>query len=235
MAPERRRLPRFGRTLRLVHWVHATAFLILLGSGLCLYLPTLAEAVNRRPLLKAIHIYTAVAWLVALVLVVCFGDRRELGRAVREIDRFDADDRAWLRGRAAPQGWLNAGQKLNAIVTAAFAILFAISGFFLWYGERDTRFRLANALLVHDWLMYASFFLFIGHLYLSLVYPRTRHALSGMTRGWVDEDWALRHHRKWVESVREDVLVAARPGTTLPWPAATRHCGDDIEASSDLR
>lgn len=238
MAPEARRLPRFGRTLRLVHWIHATAFLVLLGSGLCLYLPTLAEAVNRRPLLKAIHIYTAVAWLIALALVVAFGDRRELARTVREIDRFDADDRAWLRGRAAPQGRLNAGQKLNAIVTAAFAMLFAISGFFLWYGERDTRFRLANALLVHDWLMYVSFFLFVGHLYLSLVYPKTRHALSGMTRGWVDEEWALRHHRKWVESIRDERRVGletARAGTTGPWPAATRHTADDSGPSWDLR
>ena len=63
-----------------------------------------------------------------------------------------------------PQGRLNAGQKLNTIATAAFAILFAISGFFLWYGERDTRFRLANALLVHDYLMYVSLILFLGHL-----------------------------------------------------------------------
>ena len=203
MAADTRRVPRFGRTLRVVHWVHASAFLILLGSGLCLYLPSLSEAVNRRPLVKAIHIYTAVAWIVALALVVLFGNRRELVRAAREIDRFDADDRAWLRGRRAPQGWLNAGQKLNAIITAAFAVLFAISGFFLWYGERDTRFRLANALLVHDWLMYISFFLFVGHLWLSLVYPKTRHALSGMTRGWVDEDWALKHHEKWVEQVQE--------------------------------
>ena len=37
------------------------------ASGLCLYLPSLAEAVSRRPLLKSIHLYTAVAWAVALV------------------------------------------------------------------------------------------------------------------------------------------------------------------------
>ena len=68
MAPDPRALPRFSRTERAVHWVHATAFLILLGSGLCLYLPSLSEVVSRRPLLKAIHIYTAVAWIVALAL-----------------------------------------------------------------------------------------------------------------------------------------------------------------------
>jgi formate dehydrogenase subunit gamma len=198
---EPRRLPRYNRTERAVHWVHATAFTILLGSGLCLYLPSLAEAVGRRPTLKAIHLWTAVAWLVALLLVVALGDRRSLRQAVREVEYFDADDRAWFRNRRRPQGRMNAGQKLNTVATAAFAILFGVTGFFLWYGERDTRFRLPAALLVHDWLMYVSFFLFVGHLYLSLVKPSTRHSLSGITRGWVREDWARRRHAKWVAAI----------------------------------
>jgi len=187
-----------------VHWVHATAFLVLLATGLCLYLPSLAEDLGRRPLFKAIHLYTAVAWALALLAIVLVGDRRALLRTAREIDRFDADDRAWLRRRSAPQGRLNAGQKVNAVVTAAFAVLFTVTGFFLWYGERDTRFRLPQALIVHDWLMYVSLFLFCGHLFLAVIYPKTRHALSGMTRGWVDEQWALEHHRKWVEAARQD-------------------------------
>ena len=199
-----RRLERYGRTERAVHWVHATAVCVLLGSGLCLYLPSLSELVSRRPLLKSIHIYTAVAWAVALVLIVAAGDRRALRRTMREVDVFDADDRAWLLGARTPQGRLNAGQKLNTSVTAVFAILFAISGFFLWYGERDTRFRLANALLVHDWLMYLSLVLFVGHLYLALILPKTRHSLSGITRGWVREDWAEQRHPKWVAEMRAE-------------------------------
>jgi formate dehydrogenase subunit gamma len=200
MAAER--LPRFTRTERAVHWVHATAFVVLLASGLGLFLPSLAEAVGRRPLLKDIHVYTAVAWVLALALIVAFGDRRSLRATAREVDLFDADDRNWLRRRRpAPQGRLNAGQKLNVIVTAAFAVLFSVTGFLLWYGERDTRFRFAQTILIHDWLMYVSFFLFLGHLYLSLIHPRTRHALNGMTRGWVDRDWAHEHHAKWVEEL----------------------------------
>ena len=205
MATARRRLRRFTRTERAVHWVHAAAFVVLLGTGLALYLPSLAELVGRRPLLKTIHVYTAVAWIVALALVVAFGDRSSLRTTLREIDLFDRDDRDWLKGRHPPQGRLNAGQKLNAILTAVFAIMFAISGFFLWYGERDTRFRFAQTILIHDWLMYISFFLFVGHLYLSLINRKTRHALNGITRGWVDEDWARAHHAKWAaQALRED-------------------------------
>jgi formate dehydrogenase subunit gamma len=132
------------------------------------------------------------------VLVVVLGDRRALRRAVREVEWWDADDRAWFRDRRRPSGRMNAAQKLNTALTAAFALLFAVTGFFLWYGERDTRFRLPGALLVHDWLMLVSLALLLGHLYLSLVHPSTRHALSGITRGWVREDWARRRHAKWV-------------------------------------
>src|SRR6201995_5345274 len=169
------RLPRFGLTERSFHWVHAGAFLVLLGSGLCLYLPSLAEIVGRRPLLKDVHIYNAVAWLVALALIFVFGDQESLVDTAREVNDLTPSR-------------MNVGQKLNTIVTAAFAVLFTISGFFLWYGERNTRFRMPQALLVHDWLMYVSFFLFLGHLFLAVIYPKTRHSLNGMTRGWVDAD-----------------------------------------------
>jgi len=194
---EKGRLLRFTRTERALHWVHATAFLVLLVTGLALYLPSLAELVGRRPLLKNIHVFTAVAWVVAIVVVVLAGDRRSLRQALREIDSFDRDDRDWLRRRGAPQGRLNAGQKLNAAITAAFAVLFAITGTLLWLGERDTRFRFAQTILIHDWLTQISLVLFVGHLYLAVIHPSTRHALNGMTRGWVDADWAERHHEKW--------------------------------------
>ena len=166
-----------------------------------MYLPSLAEIVNRRPLLKSIHLYTALSWAIALLLILILGDRRSLRATLREVEYFDSDDRYWLLGQRSPQGRLNAGQKLNTILTAVFAILFAISGFFLWYGERDTRFQIPNALLLHDWLMYASLMLFLGHLYLALILPKTRHSLNGITRGWVRADWAAGRHAKWVEAL----------------------------------
>src|SRR2546430_7801764 len=185
IAPSARRLRRFSRTERALHWVHASAFFVLFGSGLCLYLPSLAQLVGRRPLLKDIQGYPALAWLAALALVILAGDRRRLLADAREIDGFDDDDLGWLRRRGNPQGRFNAGQKINTIVTAALAFLFALTGFFLWYGERDHAFRLPNPLAGHDWLMYISFFLVLGHLYLSLVHRSTRPSLSPVTRGWV--------------------------------------------------
>lgn len=201
MAPEY--IDRFSATERAVHWVHATAFLVLLATGLALYVPALSVAVGRRPLLKDIHVYTAVAWMVALVLVVVLGDRRRLRATVRELETFDADDMLWLRRYPRPQGRFNAGQKVNAALTAAFAVLFAVSGSLLWLGERDHRFQLASTILLHDWLTLISLLLLVGHLYLALIYPATRHALHGMTVGTVRRDWAERHHPKWAREQRQ--------------------------------
>ena len=196
-------LERFTRTERAVHWVHATAFFGLLATGLVLYVPRLSILVGRRPLLKNLHLYTAVGWVAALVLVVVLGDRRRLRQTARELDEFDRDDLNWLRRKPAPQGRFNAGQKVNAALTAAFALLFAVSGSLLWLGERDHRFQFASTILLHDWLMYLSLVLLVGHLYLALIYPATRHSLRGMTSGSVRSDWAERHHSKWVREQRQ--------------------------------
>jgi formate dehydrogenase subunit gamma len=190
---------RFGRTERALHWVHATGFLVMLASGLILYVPALAELVARRPLVKGIHLWTAAIWAVALVAIVVVGDRRRLADDWRQVEAIDHDDRRWLAGRRSPQGKFNAGQKLNVIVTVAFALLFALSGLFLWLGERDHTFLLAGAGTVHETLTLVSIVLLAGHLYLALVHPTTRHALRGITTGDVHADWAAAHHPKWLD------------------------------------
>jgi formate dehydrogenase subunit gamma len=194
---------RFTPTERAVHWVHATAFLALLATGLVLYVPRLSILVGRRPLVKDLHVYTAIGWIAALTLVVVLGDRRRLRQTLHELDEFDGDDLLWLRRYPMPQGRFNAGQKVNAALTGAFALLFAVSGSLLWLGERDHRFQFASTILLHDWLTYISLVLFVGHLYLALIYPATRHSLRGMTSGYVRREWAERHHPKWVPEQRQ--------------------------------
>ena len=45
--------------------------------------------------------------------------------------------------------------------------------------------------------MYVALALLVGHLYLAVIHPATRHSLRGMTVGTVDERWARHHHPKW--------------------------------------
>jgi formate dehydrogenase subunit gamma len=188
---------RFTPTERAVHWIHAAAFFVLLASGLVLYVPRLSTTVGRRPDVKAVHLWTSVAWLVAIVLVVVLGDRRALRQTARELDLYDEDDRLWLRRIPRPQGRFNAGQKVNAALTVAFTFLFAVSGVLLWAGERNHAFQFASTILLHDGLMYVSLVLLAGHLYFAVIHPATRHSLRGITTGDVRADWAREQHAKW--------------------------------------
>ncbi len=189
---------RFSRTERTIHWVNALGFFFLLATGLILYLPSLSVAVGRRQFIQSIHFWGGIAWVGALILIAVLGDRRGLVRTAREIDVFAREDVNWLtRRRPAEQARFNAGQKLNAALNGAFLVLFLVSGLLLWFGEQDTRFRFASTVVLHDFLLYASLALLIGHLYLALIHPATRHALRGMVLGTVREDWARRHHARW--------------------------------------
>ena len=184
-----RYVKRFSRTERVFHWVNALGFLWLVATGLILYLPSLSVLVQRRPLVKDMHFWGGVGWISSLALVALLGDRRGLLRAARELERFDHDR-------------LNVGQKVNAILMAAFTILFFVSGMLLWLGERDTRYRFGSTVVVHDGLMFTALALFVGHLYFAVLHPATRHSLRGMTLGSVREDWARVHYPRWVDSQR---------------------------------
>ncbi len=188
---------RFSRSERALHWVNALGFFTLLGTGLILSLPSLSILVGRRPVVKDVHFWSGIGWIAALAVVALLGDKRGLLRTARQLDAFDADDIRWLRRRPALQGRFNAGQKINAVLNAAFTVLFLLSGLLLFFGERDTRFRFASTVVLHDGLTFAATALLVGHLYLSVFHPATRHALRGMTVGTVSEDWARAHHGKW--------------------------------------
>ena len=187
---------RFSAVERLLHWVNAAGFFFLLVTGLILYLPSLSVLVSRRQTIQGLHFWAGVGWLGVLAAVLLLGGRRLLATA-RELDRFDRDDLLWLRGRKTPQGRFNAGQKINAVLTAAFTILFGVSGLLLWFGEEDTRLRFASTVILHDGLMFVALALLVGHLYLALIHPATRHALRGMTLGTVSEEWATKHYPRW--------------------------------------
>src|SRR5436305_6103830 len=102
-TPDERRamswVKRFSRTERTLHWVNAAGFLLLLATGLILYLPSLSADVGRRPLMKNVHFWGGIGWVASLALVVLLGDRRGILRTARELDLFAQEDVNWLRRR----------------------------------------------------------------------------------------------------------------------------------------
>ena len=193
---------RFGAAERSLHWLLAASFLTMLATGLILYLPSLAEVAADRGLWKSIHLGAAIAFWAGLVLIWSSASS-ELRDTRRQLERFDDDDRRWLawavhrNGPEPPQGRFNAGQKLNTAVITGLMVVFTFSGVLMYLQETDASFRGTSAILVHDVAMFVAVPLVLGHLYLALLNPSTRHSLRGISTGSVRRDWARRHHAKW--------------------------------------
>lgn len=211
--PDTARLARFTRTERALHWAIAVAFFTMLGTGCALYFPSLASLLNRA-VAKQIHLWAAIALGISMVLIPLMGNRRSVVRSAREVQHLDRDDIAWLKagprrqmGRISPvpQGRFNAGQKLNTAVLSGGMVVLYITGFLLWYGERDTHFRFMGTVPIHDLFTVALVVLVTGHIYLGALHPATRAALRGMTWGDVDREYAEHHHAKWVEQIDADI------------------------------
>ena len=185
---------RFSKTERAIHWVNALGFFFLLVTGLILYLPVLSVAVGRRQFIQEIHFWGGVGWVSSLLIVAVLGDRRGLLRTARELDVFEREDVNWLTHRV-PRGQarFNAGQKLNFALVCVLLVAFYVSGV-------DTIVAGTHHNLIfggHKLGTIAICVLVAGHLYMALVNPTTRAALSGMLTGKVDREWARRHYPRW--------------------------------------
>jgi formate dehydrogenase subunit gamma len=209
--PRPRLVERFTRAERTLHWSYALLFLILLLSGLGLYLgPGDNPVLDRRELMRTIHLDAAVA-LCALFLLVAAGSPGTLRRLWRDVEWFDRDDARWLarvwlparlrRRPLPPQGRFNAGQKLNTVLTAAATVGLTVTGTLMFGGGHLPTSLSGAADTWHLLLMKAMYPLVVGHLVIALLLPSTRGALRGIVTGRVMLDFARRRHARWVDSL----------------------------------
>jgi formate dehydrogenase subunit gamma len=209
--PRPRLIRRFSRAERVLHWVYALLFLILLLSGLGLYLgPGQNPVLDRRELMRTIHLDAALS-LVALFLLVAAASPGTLRRLRDDVEWFDRDDARWLlwvlvprfirRRPLPPQRRLNAGQKLNTILTAAATVGFTVTGALMWGGSGLPTSLSEAADTWHLLLTEAMVPLVAGHIVVALLFPSTRGALRGIVTGRVRLDFARRRHARWAEAL----------------------------------
>jgi len=207
--PQHRKVLRYDVRPRIVHWLLAFSFLLLLITGMVIFLPFLshyASGGNSRLL----HRIGAILFM-AVPIVYIILDRPAAKELLWDSFHYDRDDMKWLAhvyryfmGHAEnmpPQGRLNAGQKLHHAGVVIFSAFIVISGLILWFGKGYMGpTNLGIAAIFHDVSMLVLTILLVGHLYFTFVYK----ALSGMTSGYIEEEDALLEHPKWVEELPEE-------------------------------
>ena len=237
-TPGGEEIRRFGPATRWVHRATAALLGVCLATAAILYLPPLSLMFGQRALIADIHLYCGLALPVpALLGWLAAGFRRD----TTELNRFVAEDGAWLRARlpfgsarrrrsarlatgritvARPVsthrvgGKFNAGQKLYAAVVAGSILVFLGTGLMMYLGQDlsiPDRYR-TGASFVHTLLAYGIFFAVCGHLWMASRDPVAR---AGMRTGHVPRWWAVSEHPHWsalADERAQTTAIERQPG-----------------------
>jgi formate dehydrogenase subunit gamma len=203
-----RRIERFTRWQRTVHWTTAISFLLLAFTGIIVFLgkklllPWMGHELFSWIAIasKYIHnIFGPLFILCSLVMFVTF-----LGQ-----NYFNAGDWVWIKRGGGmlnhehvPAGYFNAGEKLWFwLGVVLLGIVMTCTGLILDFTNfAPTRYLLQWADYLH--VGGATFYIAaaLGHIYTGTL--GTPGAYTAMRRGTVDESWAKAHHREWYERMR---------------------------------
>jgi formate dehydrogenase subunit gamma len=228
-------LHRFSLYDRVAHWFLAVAFIVLAITGLLVSYgrPWIIPIMGREAFgtmtagAKIVHNWTGLLFPIALVMVFLSMVRENL---------YQKGDLLWLLkgggflGGHASANKYNAGEKILFWLVILFGLLVSASGLILnfpIFGQ--SRLFLQQSHVVHSAVAIVFIALVFGHIYMAtLGVPGT---LQGMTKGYVDANWAKSHHDKWYEKEvaeqglkdesgiesaggRKPVAGQASPGTT---------------------
>ncbi|MGF1683506.1 formate dehydrogenase subunit gamma [Photobacterium minamisatsumaniensis] len=206
-----RKIKRWTRMDRALHWSMAFTFLTLAFSGLTLvYGKHFIKPVVPTELwgwviytAKQYHNYIGPIFGILLLAVLLKWWRKSV---------FNMVDMKWFmkmggmvgkhKGSHPSAGFSNGGEKAIFWLLIFFGLFITVSGFVLdfpIFGQTRRDMELSN--LVH---MFSALILicgFIFHIYIGLFGMEA--GLDGMITGEVDETWAKEHHDLWFDEVKD--------------------------------
>ena len=194
-----------GRFTRAERWVHRATGLLMgtcLITAFALYYGPVSLAVGHRHTVELIHVWAGYALAAPLLLgLASSAYRADLGA----LNRFTREDWRWLRSKdrrdgSFEVGKFNAGQKLNAALTAgSIVVLIGTGTLMFWTGLVRLPWR-TGATFVHDWFALGLGLLVLGHMWFAIADPQAR---EGMRTGRVRRSWATKEHPAWAAEEAE--------------------------------
>ena len=203
---EKYRLP-----IRILHWIHSGAFVLLFLTGLILFIPGLGFLAEDS-WTRVIHRIGAAIFIVIPIIYLIINPA-SVGRGLKQAFTWNKDDIGWLKaapryyflgkeGNMPPQGEMNTGQKLWWLIVLVFGLLFVVTGLVMAFGKTSVAPAVLQWMVfVHDISFIVTGAMFFVHIYLGVVHPMMTDAWSAMTGGKVSADYAKKHHGKWYAEV----------------------------------
>ena len=157
---------RFSRAERAVHRAVAVLMLTCMATAAILYNGFLSAPIGHRRVVKLIHVSAGFALPIPILLGIASAAYRS---DLRRLNRFSPTDWRWLRssnrrGGTIPVGKFNAGQKLNAALSAGAIIVLLATGTLMYFPDVARLSWRTGATFVHDWFALGVGLLVIGHI-----------------------------------------------------------------------
>lgn len=196
---------RFSRFQIALHWAVGLPYLALLASGALILLRRsgLIEWPGSQAV-ETLHRWVGIG-LIAVLAQMLFaalvsGQLLALLKDFSDWALLRPRDFAWLaklplnvfwpsRFHLPPAGRFNAGQKLHGLFILIALTTFSITGILMILRPAELR-----PWVIHSWLFFGAAAFLALHLFLGLINPLTRRALSGIFTGHVSRDYVLDHH-----------------------------------------
>jgi formate dehydrogenase subunit gamma len=196
-------LLRFDRVERVLHWVNATLFIVLMLTGAALYAGPVSALVGHREAVRFVHVYSGLALPVVLLVAVAGKHGARLRADLSRLNRWSRDDVRWFRRERRGTirlGKFNPGQKVNAaFIAGAGVVMLATGSIMHWFDAFPIDWR-TGATFVHDWFALGIWIAVLGHVFFAL---RDGDALDGMLQGEVPAAWARTKAPLWYREQRK--------------------------------
>ncbi len=157
-AAPSRDLHRFARAERIVHRTTAVLMAVCIATAAVLYNGQLAVWIGHRRVVELIHVYAGFALPVPMILgLVSVAYRADL----RRLNRFTPVGLALAalaqpaRRHASGSGKFNAGQKINAALSAGAILVLLGTGVLMYFPDLARLTWRTGATFVHDWFALA--------------------------------------------------------------------------------
>lgn len=208
------RIERFSLSARVAHWGHTVTFLLLLFTGLVLFVD------SRWDFLAAIFggyrgaglVHRIMAVFYTIIPIVCLiANPKGFVEWWKDVFSFGKNDIIFqmnfpleffgFQVKNPPQTQFNGGEKMNSVVTTGSCILLAISGYIMWFPQIFPAGLVRLAYPTHDIFMIIATTMVCMHGYLGSLHVGSGESFWGMWKGTVRADWAEHHHKAWYDKV----------------------------------
>jgi formate dehydrogenase subunit gamma len=202
---------KYRKPVRILHWIHSGAFVLLFLTGLVLFIPGLGFLAEDS-WTRLIHRIGAVIFVVIPIIYLIINPRA-VGRGLKQAFTWNAEDLGWLKAAPRyyflgdekgmpPQGEMNTGQKLWWFLTLVFGVIFVITGVIMWFAKAAAAPALLQWMVfIHDVAFIVTGSMFLLHIYLGVLHPLMTEAWNSMTGGKISAEYAKTHHGKWYAEV----------------------------------